>query len=315
MIGKLEETDNLRAVWSTEAKFTAWLAEDRNMKILSEASGLNIAVEEVASPTGDFSVDILASDRDTGKRIVIENQLEETENDYLGQLITYAADKNAKIIIWLARNSRREHKYAVEWLNMNMNNGIKIYLFRIRLYRVGDSEPAVYAVRFEPIVKPDTKSSDNAANIEELRFDYWNKFQDYAFNDAKDKGFASYYKRWANSSTSTLYLGIGRQGTSIFVSKTFSELEAGLYISNDKKLFQYLLGHMDAIESESGIKFEWPVNHDGKDFRISTGKISAQIENRNDWVNQFDWIINTVLNVRKVFGKYISLSSLASGEA
>lgn len=305
MIGKLEETDNLRAVWNTEAKFTAWLAEDKNIKILSEAAGLNIKVEESASNAGDY---IPASDRDTGKRIIIGNQLEETENNYLGQLITYAADNNAKIILWLAGNSRREHKAAIEWLNANMNNGINIYLFRIRLYHVGDSEPAVYAVRFEPVVKPDIKSSANAANIEEVRFNYWNKFQDYAFNDAKDKGFASYYKRWANSSTSALYLGIGRQGTSIFVSKTFSELEAGIYISNDKKLFQYLLTHMDEIESESGIKFEWPEikSSDGKDFRISTGKIPAQIDDHNDWTNQFDWIINTVLTIRKVFGKYIS---------
>ena len=305
MIGKLEETDNLRAVWNTEAKFTAWLAEDKNMKILSEASGLNIAAEEIISNAGDY---IPASDKDTGKRIIIANQLEETENNYLGQLITYAAGKNAKIIIWLAGNSRKEHKNAIEWLNANMNNNVKIYLFRIRLFHVGDSEPAVYAVRFEPVVKPDIKNSESTANIEELRFDYWNKFQDYAFNDAKDKGFASYYKRWANSSTSTLYLGIGRQGTNIFVSKTFSELEAGIYISNDKKLFQYLLTHMYEIESESGIKFEWPEikSSDGKDFRISTGKISAQIEKHNDWTNQFNWIINTVLNIRKVFGKYIS---------
>ena len=306
MIGKLEETNNLRSVWNTEAKFTAWLAEDKNMKILSEASGLNISVKEISSQSGDFSVDILASDTNTGKRIVIMNQLEETEHDYLGQLITYAADKDAAILIWLARNSRREHKFAAEWLNANMSNDIRLYLFRIRLYRVGDSEPEVYAVRFEPVVKPDTKSSESTVNIEELRYDYWKKFQDYAFNDGKDKGFASYYKRWSNSSTSTLYLGIGRQGTSIFVSKTFSELEAGLYISNDKKLFQYLLSNMDAIESESGIKFEWPVNSEGKDFRISTGKPPAQIEKHDEWNNQYDWIINTVLTIRKVFGKYIS---------
>ena len=187
MIGKLEETNNLRVVWDTEAKFTSWLAEDKNIKILSEASGLNIAVEEVSSS------EILASDMDTGKRIEIGNQLEETEHDYLGQLITNAAGKDAKIIIWLAGNSRREHKNAIEWLNANMNDNVKIYLFRIRLYYVRDSEPAVYAVRFEPVVKPDIKSpnSNNASKIEELRFDYWNKFQDYAFNDARDKGFSS----------------------------------------------------------------------------------------------------------------------------
>ena len=65
---------------------------------------------------------------------------------------------------------------------------------------------------------------------------------------------------------------------------------------------------MDEIESESGIKFEWPEikSSDGKDFRISTGKISAQIDDHNDWTNQFNWIINTVLTIRKVFGKYIS---------
>lgn len=308
MIGKLEETDNLRAVWNTEAKFTAWLSEDKNIKILSEAAGLNIKVEEFESTTAEnFQADITASDMDTGKRVIIVNQLEDTEHEYLGRLITLAAERNAEIIIWLAANSRREHKNAIEWLNSNMSNDIRLYIFRIRLYHVGDSEPAVYAVRFEPVVKSEINNSNNAADIEKLRFDYWNAFQDYAFNDAKDKGFASFYKRWANSSTSTLYLGTGRQGVNIFVSKTFSELEAGLYISGNKKLFQYLLNHMDEIESESNIKFEWPVNSDGKDLRISTGKISAPIENHNDRTNQFDWIINTVLTIRKVFGKYISM--------
>lgn len=73
-LGTLKEIKDLREVWPHEAHdFTPWLA--KNMGILSETVGIDIAIEETESSVGDFNVDIFATDADTGKRVIIENQL------------------------------------------------------------------------------------------------------------------------------------------------------------------------------------------------------------------------------------------------
>lgn len=71
-----------------------------------EAIGLDITVEERESNVGDFNVDIYASETETDRKIIIENQLEATNHDHLGKLITYASGKEANIIIWIVKEAR-----------------------------------------------------------------------------------------------------------------------------------------------------------------------------------------------------------------
>ena len=95
-LGKLVEITDLREVWPHEAHdFTPWLA--KNIGELSETVGIDILIEETESSVGDFNVDIFATDADTNKKIIIENQLEDTDYDHLGKLITYASGKDADL--------------------------------------------------------------------------------------------------------------------------------------------------------------------------------------------------------------------------
>ena len=117
-LGKLEEIKNLRVAWTHEARgFTTWLAQEENMTLLGEALDIEIAVEEQEAPVGGFRADIFATEVGTGRRIIIENQLEDTNHDHLGKLITYASGRNAEIIVWVVRHAREEHRSAIEWLN------------------------------------------------------------------------------------------------------------------------------------------------------------------------------------------------------
>ena len=148
-LGKLEEIEDLRTVWPHEAQdFTPWLATDANIALLSDALGIDITVEATESSVGVFNVDILASEEGTGRTIIIENQLEDTNHDHLGKLITYAAGKSASVIVWLVKHAREEHKAAIEWLNNNTGDDIGFFLCEIKLFRIGDSAPAV---KFEVI--------------------------------------------------------------------------------------------------------------------------------------------------------------------
>lgn len=128
-LGKLEQITDLRSVWKHEAKdFTPWLAKEENLEILSEAVGIDIVVEEQESNVGDFSVDLFATEEGTGRRIIIENQLEETNHDHLGKIITYASGKEAEVIIWIVRKARDEHKQAIEWLNQHTDDKFEFFL-------------------------------------------------------------------------------------------------------------------------------------------------------------------------------------------
>ena len=80
-LGKLEEIRDLRKVWPHEAlDFTPWLSQDENIGILADAVGLDITVDETESSVGSFNVDIFASETGTDRKIIIENQLAETDH-------------------------------------------------------------------------------------------------------------------------------------------------------------------------------------------------------------------------------------------
>lgn len=97
-IGRIKRV-GLREVWSHEAfDFTTWLED--NVDVLFEATGLQLTGVEREQPAGDFSVDLIARDQD-GDAVVIENQLERSDHDHLGKLITYLVGLQARRAVWI----------------------------------------------------------------------------------------------------------------------------------------------------------------------------------------------------------------------
>ena len=81
-LGKLVKIEDLHTIWKHEAKdFTPWLAEEENLSLLSEAIGIDIVLEEQEPNVGEFSVDIFAAEEGTGRKVIIENQLEDTNHE------------------------------------------------------------------------------------------------------------------------------------------------------------------------------------------------------------------------------------------
>ena len=165
--------------------FTPWLAEDDNLTLLADAVGLEITVDETESSVGDFNVDIYATETGTDRKIIIENQLEDTNHDHLGKLITYASGKSADIVIWVVKRAREEHRSAIEWLNNHTDENIAFFLVEIKLYQIGSSD---IAVKFEVVEKPNDwtkKIKRNTSNSSKLqaRYDYGVTFNDCAFRN------------------------------------------------------------------------------------------------------------------------------------
>ena len=142
-LGKITREHDLRTVWSNEAQaFTPWLAE--HLDVLGDALGITIELEERESSVGAFSLDILARDQDSGEAVVIENQIEQSNHEHLGKLITYASGKDAKYIVWIVKDAREEHRAAIEWLNKISDDTIRFFnpLFRRVILLENTNKPA-----------------------------------------------------------------------------------------------------------------------------------------------------------------------------
>lgn len=129
----------LRDIWRYEDRdFTTWLQE--NIEVINEVLDLQLGIPNREQSTGNFSVDLVAEDYD-GQKVIIENQLEKSDHDHLGKVITYLAAVEAKAAIWIASNPRTEHINAMTWLNETVAT-CSFYLVKIEAIVIGDSKPA-----------------------------------------------------------------------------------------------------------------------------------------------------------------------------
>lgn len=301
-LGKLEEIKDLRSVWATEAgHFTPWLAKDENIAELGDALGLDITVEEIESNVGDFRVDIFASETNTGRKIVIENQLEDTNHDHLGKLITYATGKSANIVVWLVKQAKPEHSAAINWLNKFTTEEIGFFLCEIKLYKIGESEPAV---KFEVIEKPNNWSKGvqkmaNAKPIEQQRHEYWTAFKEYASNNSD---FSKQFNARNPSKDHWMDFSIKTSSCHISVSQIAKRnaISVEIYIPDNKELYQQFLKHKDEIQQKTGVEYEWKELPEKKASRIIIEE-PFDLRNQGEWTKQFDWIIGQMIKMKSAF--------------
>lgn len=183
-LGKIQKID-LRTVWASEsADFTPWLAKDENIALLGDAIGMDLEVESQEKNVGPFRADILARDLATNHYVLIENQLESTNHNHLGQIMTYAAGLDAFSIVWIAKSFTEEHRAALDWLNSITDENINFFGIEIEVIQIGDSLPAP---QFNVVAKPNdwsksVRSSTNNGELTETRVqqqEYWSEFRDY----------------------------------------------------------------------------------------------------------------------------------------
>lgn len=127
-------------------------------------------------------MDIYAQEVGTGRKAIIENQLEDTNHDHLGKVITYAAGKGAEIVVWVVAHARDEHRQAIEWLNQHTDSSFGFFLVEIELWSIGDSLPAP---RFSVVEQPNEwtktiKLSEGLSETERVKLSYWTKYREIA---------------------------------------------------------------------------------------------------------------------------------------
>lgn len=297
-LGKMKRITDLRTVWSHEAHdFTKWLAEESNLQELSDAVGIDIDLEERESSVGSFNVDLYATESGTGRKIIIENQLEDTNHDHLGKLITYASGKGAEVIIWIVKRARDEHRQAIEWLNQHTDSNIGFFLVEIELWQIDES---LLAPKFNVVEKPNDwaktmKSMEGMSETERLKLEFWQAFNDQMENNL---GFQREFnlrkpqaQHWYD-----LSLGTSSYYISLNINTQKKKIDAGLYIPNDKELFHKFEEQGEAFKQAIGKDVEF--RDAGKSSRILLYH-SINVKDRTRWPEVADWFFETALKFKK----------------
>jgi hypothetical protein len=306
MLGKMVKIDDLRTVWKHEARdFSKWLAQEENLALLSETVGIDLILQETESSVGKFSVDLFATEEGTGRKVIIENQLEDTNHDHLGKIITYASGKGAEVIIWIVKHARDEHIQAIEWLNQHTDSNIGFFLVEIELWKINDSLPAP---KFSIVEKPNDwaktmKAVEGLNPHQKMQLEFWQSFVEYAYS--RDDFKKVFSKRKAQPQ-GWYAVSIGKTACEISftINTQKKRIGAEIYFNNAKELFARYKEQQSAIENELGTQIEWKTAT--KDCRIlvlKDGDVKQSLEN---WETYFDWFCNMGLRLRQIFFKYAS---------
>lgn len=301
-LGKLEQITDLRSIWKHEANdFTPWLAKEENLSVLSDAIEIDLVLEEQESKVGDFSVDLLATEEGTGRKIIIENQLEETNHDHLGKIITYASGKDAEVIIWIVRKARDEHKKAIEWLNQHTDDSSAFFLIEIEVWKIGNSEPAP---KFNVVERPNdwAKAMKNVGitNTQSQQMQFWQYFVDSWDNNVE---FAHAFRKRKAHPQNWYDISMGNSDFHLCMEIHFqkNDINAGLYIPDNKNIYNKLLENRAEIEKTLDAAVEWRNAKKASRFLISK---SIDINNPTNWDEACNWLMDICLKVKYVTNKF-----------
>ncbi|PIZ45991.1 DUF4268 domain-containing protein [candidate division WWE3 bacterium CG_4_9_14_3_um_filter_41_6] len=292
---------NLRDVWGHEAiDFTSWLAQQENLDALSEEIGVDIKLIKTEANVGKFSVDVLAEEEASGRKIIIENQLEDTNHDHLGKIITYASGYDAEIIIWIVKDVRDEHQKAIEWLNEHTDEDINFFLIKIELWQIEGSNPAP---KFEIMVSPNEwakaiKTSPTSGELTDTKLqqlEFWNKLKNYIRErDTQIRLQTPRPQHWYDVS-----MGSSDGHVTLTINSRDNLIGCEIYINRNKDLFNFLRERNVDIENEVGESIEWVDAATAS--RIKIRKKVADVFDQGEAEPYFAWLYEKTVLFQKVF--------------
>lgn len=258
MVGRLKRVD-LRSAWVNEARdFTSWLSD--NLDILSDHIDCQLSLLEREKRTGSFSADIFA-EGPNGETVVIENQLERTDHDHLGKLVTYLSNLGAKIAIWITSEPRPEHATAINWLNEVSPPDTSFYLVKIEACTIGESEPAPL---FTTICGPSPEAKEIGEQKQDLaerhlkRLEFWKQLLE------KAKPITPLHANVSPSKENWVTAGAGKSGMGWSYSILMHKGAVELFIDRgpDKKdetdaIYEIINEDREKIEKAFGEPLEW----------------------------------------------------------
>jgi hypothetical protein len=279
------------------------------LDVLSEAIGVQLSDPKRELLAGDFQCDLVAEDGN-GDRVIIENQLEATNHDHLGKVLTYITNLDAKAAVWISTAPRPEHIRAIQWLNEITPDNIAFYVVRLTAYRISGHTDA--APLFTVIVGPSAEAKSFGKEKKELaeRHILRLKFWEQLLERAKQKGVLLHAQR-APTKHSWISAGAGVQaGVSFgYIAWMTEETAVELYIdtgdkTENKRIFDALFEKKQEIEGSFGSSLSWERLDDKRASRIRYVIKEGGLADESKWLIMQDAMVDAMDKLSKALKPY-----------
>lgn len=305
-LGKLQEID-IRDVWKHEQyDFSKWLAGEENIQELGNTLNLSLTDVETEKFVGNYRCDILCKDELTGKVVLIENQLESTNHDHLGKIITYASGLDASVVVWIVASARQEHASAIEWLNKHTDDDLSFFLVEIHAYKIGDSDPAPqFKIIEQPndfakSVKAISKNSD-LNDSERNRLEFWTQLNEIL----EERGKPFNKRKPTTDHWYSIAMGTSECQISIDLVNKEHKIRIGVWVTDNKELFDKLFSNKEEIERACGFELDWHRLDNKKASLACTYIHGLDFDNHENYPELINKSIDAVLIMRKAFVPFI----------
>lgn len=281
------ETAELRDAWEHEARdFTPWLAE--NLDHLGRELGVELEKEATEMHVGPYRADVVARTRMDDSRVVIENQLEESNMQHLGQVLAYLAGLEAKIVVWIASGFDDAHLSAVRWLNDHTVTPYAFFAVRVRVVRIGDLPLAPV---FEILERPsnwdrsvrETAAREGLSELGQFRRDFWAHVAKRYPSEVRPGYAGSNVYHLVEEAGLRISLYLAGHGVGMFLCGKHGESSDAA----SSRIDPYLEPLKTALEVEQ-------INNSGHSF------LRTKTSDRANWDSMADWLHDRRLTYKRV---------------
>ena len=294
------ETVRVTEIWPHEERdFTPWMEE--NLGHINKIVGMDLEVVGREYRTADRGrVDILARDKRSGRMVVIENQIYESDNDHLLRMLGYAAATDAKCIVWVATHFWERHLKVLRWLS---EVGVEVFAVTVSAVKIKDS----YAPLFEVVVSPEQAadladiSSNSGSNIfgrfyrpltAELRT------EGISAIGGNQGGWAGRWRRYRSGLLSedtgiTFLTTLGMRG---------EKCSAGFVFLGEKQsnLYEEALSFREVLdESMVGVNVLWEKGENQSHIYTESDSLDGEEEEKLETIRK--WMKETLISFQKAF--------------
>lgn len=302
-LGYLEEVE-VRKIWEHEARdFTPWLLDHEDH--LAETLGIDLELEQSEHPVGGFALDLIGRDLTNDAVLIVENQLEGTDHNHLGQILTYAAGTSASSIVWIATSFREEHRQALDWLNAQTREDTRFFGIVLQVVRIGNSDPAPL---FKLVAQPNDwqkqvrsgTQTGRAGTKSAFYKEFWTKY----LARMQDE-----YPDWSRARTASdqnwMSFPSPIKGTQLNPSFAHGQrLRCEIYIDTGDKvrneaIFGHLLTQKEVLEDEYGCALQWEELPTARASRIADYRGEADVTAVDRHDEFITWFLDSGDRIRR----------------
>ena len=302
-IGRIERLP-IRELWAHEEHdFTVWLEE--NLEVLSDAVGIRLQALEREKRVGSFRVDLVAETL-AGDMVIIENQLEPSNHDHLGKVVTYFSNLQAALAVWIVTTPRPEHVTAVNWLNESTPVDKAFFLVSLEGIRIGSSPPAPLLTLItgpSEDLKAIGQEKKDLAERHLIRLRYWEELLERA-----ERMGVRHHENRAPGKEHWLSAGAGRGGIS-WTYLVYMQGRAGveLYIDTgdkeeNERIFRELLRSKSEVEQDFLGDLDWQLLEDKRACRVRAEFECGGLREREEWPAMQEQSIRLMASLVKTLG-------------